>query len=457
MIIHHKLLPLICVKATLGLAGMTAAAEPMSYRHIVVADLNGAVNSLTPVSEETPPRWAHQVAQQAHRWPPPRAQAFFAGPVRYVLPPADEGEVFLKHNHQPAVAWLANGDLLAIWYSTRDEGGTELTVLASRLRAGRDAWDPSAVFFKAAGRNMHGSALLVDDQGTLHHLNGMAPQGAKSWENLALLHRSSRDSGVTWSPTRAVNPNYQRRNQVIAGAFQTKAGALVQACDAVPGGHGGTAIHLSHDHGRTWHDPGAGKPAPEFKAGATGQGTLAGIHAGVVEAGDGRLLALGRGDSILDCMPVSHSADLGKTWTYSATPFPPLGSGQRLVLMRLREGPLMLVSFTCTDGRNRRTRGMEFPRADGTTFRGFGMFAAISEDDGKTWPVRKLITPGEGDFDGGAWTGKFTATPDNAEHAGYLAATQTPDGTIHLLSSALHYRFNLPWIKTGAPAPSPPN
>lgn len=433
------------------LAGLAGAAEPLSYRHIVVEDLNGAVASLSSVPEVTPPRWAREVAQQAHPWPPPREQAFFSGPIRYVLPPADEGEVFLKHNHQPAIASLKNGDLLAIWYSTRDENGTELTVLASRLRAGRDAWDPSAVFFKARGRNMHGSALLVDDQGTLHHLNGMAPQGAKSWEKLALLHRSSRDSGVTWSPTRAVNPHYQRRSQVIAGSFQTKAGVLVQACDAVPGGRGGTAIHLSRDHGRTWHDPGSGKPAPDFNAGATGQGTIAGIHAGVVELGDGRWMALGRGDSIDDCMPISHSADSGKTWSYSASPFPPIGGGQRLVLMRLREGPLLLVSFTCTDRKNRRARGMEFPRADGTRFRGFGMFAAISEDDGKTWPVRKLITPGAGTFDGGAWTGQFTATPDNAEHAGYLAATQAPDGSIHLISSALHYQFNLPWLRQPAP------
>ena len=25
-------------------------------------------------------------------------------------------------------------------------------------------------------------------------------------------------------------------------------------------------------------------------------------------------------------------------------------------------------------------------------------------------------------------------------------ATQTPDGTIHLISSGLHYRFNLAWL-----------
>ena len=63
----------------------------------------------------------------------------------------------------------------------------------------------------------------------------------------------------------------------------------------------------------------------------------------------------------------------------------------------------------------------------------------------------KLVTPGSGGFDGGAWTRTFTAAPDNAEHAGYLACTQSPDGTIHLISSRLHYRFNLAWLKQPAP------
>jgi len=58
--------------------------------------------------------------------------------------------------------------------------------------------------------------------------------------------------------------------------------------------------------------------------------------------------------------------------------------------------------------------------------------------------------PGEGEFDGGAWTKQFTATPTRAEHAGYLAATQTPDGIIHLISSRLQYRFNLPWLVAGS-------
>ena len=59
--------------------------------------------------------------------------------------------------------------------------------------------------------------------------------------------------------------------------------------------------------------------------GAKGEGTIAGIHAKVVELTDGRLLALGRLATINGRMPMSISSDLGKTWTYKASPFPPIG------------------------------------------------------------------------------------------------------------------------------------
>ena len=93
---------------------------------------------------------------------------------------------------------------------------------------------------------------------------------------------------------------------------------------------------------------------------------------------------------------------------------------------------------------------MEFTNADGNTFFGHGMFAALSFDDGETWPVRKLLTPGgpERELDGGAWTGAFIMDATHAEPRGYLAATQSPDGVIHLISSRLHYRFNLAWLQT---------
>ena len=87
---------------------------------------------------------------------------------------------------------------------------------------------------------------------------------------------------------------------------------------------------------------------------------------------------------------------------------------------------------------------------DGTAFTGYGMFASLSFDEGKTWPVKKLLTHGKTQLlDGGAWTGFFEMNPTHAEPAGYLAATQAPDHLIHLISSRLHYRFTLAWLLQG--------
>ena len=129
-----------CVCSVAAAAGPAAAdplAEPMpavTYRHLTVEETDGLVVGTVPVPESNPPRWARDVPQTATTWPAPTTEPFFRNPIPFVNPPADAAELFHSHNHQPAITWLPNGDLLAIWYSTSRETGTELTVLASRLR-----------------------------------------------------------------------------------------------------------------------------------------------------------------------------------------------------------------------------------------------------------------------------------------------------------------------------------
>ena len=68
-----------------------------------------------------------------------------------------------------------------------------------------------------------------------------------------------------------------------------------------------------------------------------------------------------------------------------------------------------------------------------------------------TWKVEtcRLLTDGKERYlNGGAWTQFFKMDATHAEPRGYLAATQSPDGMIHLLSSRLHYAFNLAWIES---------
>jgi hypothetical protein len=223
-----------------------------------------------------------------------------------------------EHKHDPALAYCDNGDLLAIWYTTRTEQGGELGIAGARFRQSTQQWDEADLFWDVADRNDHAPALWNDGQGTLYHFNGLGV--AEGWRELALILRTSTDNGATWSPARLINASHGLRNMPIPGVFSDAEGRIYLPCDAVPGMEGGTALHASDDGGRTWTDLGACQPAPTFQAGATGH-WIAGIHAAVAEAGDGRLIAVGRGNSIDQCMPFSVSRDRGKTWSYSATPF----------------------------------------------------------------------------------------------------------------------------------------
>ncbi len=381
-------------------------------------------------------------------------EAIFLPPRPFISRPKDPAVPFYPHNHQPSITWCDNGDLLAVWFSTNAENGREMVLLSSRLKKGAERWEEPELFFKVPDRNMTGTSIFNDGKGTLYHLNGV--EAAGDWQNLIMVMRTSTDNGHTWTAPRIIAPEHEIRHQVISGTLKMPNDWLVQACDAGPTSDDGTAIYISKDGGQTWDDPSDGSSVPKkIKEGGKGS-CIAGIHAGVTLLEDGSLLAFGRGIKLAvkekhgwKRMPMSISTDMGETWEYHASEFPPIDWGQRLVLMRLNEGPLLFVSFTDhPDNTPEKERGMEFEDAEGQTYRGYGLFAAVSYDDGKTWPVKRLLTDKEErDMFGGAWTGMFRMDAAHTEPKGYLAGTQTPDNMIHILSSFLHYRFNLKWLE----------
>jgi len=386
------------------------------------------------VKQEVPPDLA--------KGPDP-AEPYFRGPRQFVnAPPPADCPVWARHNHCPALVNCPNGDLLAVWYTCRSEPGRELGIVASRLRHGQSQWQPASPFWDAPDRNDHASALWLDERGTIYHFNGLS--AAATWGSLATIMRTSSDSGATWSKARLIRPEHGLRHMPVESVIRSREGAILVPCDAVVGGAGGTAVLISRDDGRTWTDPGEGRPAPDFSAGSTGA-WIAGIHAGFAQLADGRLMAFGRGNLIDGRMPMSVSDDLGQNWTYAASPFPGISGGQRLVVLRLAEGPILFCSFakrsTITD-------------ASATERPVSGLFAALSTDEGKTWSIKRPITD-DGPprpVDGGGNTGSFTMSHSSAEPRGYLSICQTPDGLIHLISSKQHYTFNLAWLNAAAPA-----
>jgi formylglycine-generating enzyme required for sulfatase activity len=367
-----------------------------------------------------PPRHQRNVIQRdrslVSRGPNPE-KPYFRGPRRYVnMPPGSNGPVFTCHNHDPAIVECPNGDLLAIWYTCHDEHGRELCDAASRLRYGSDQWEEASLFFYTPDRNNHAPALWFDDKETIYHFTGVS--AAKSRSRSAIMMRTSSDSGATWSAPRLIVPEFTIGHLPSEPVFRMHDGTIVFAID------GPDTLWMSRDEGKTWSNPG---------------GDIPGIHVGVTQLSDGTIFAFSRGHAIDGKMPISISKDGGKTFTSYAGEFPPIGGGQRLALLKLRSGELFMTSYNNEGG-----KGIFIKDATGNEREIRGLYAALSVDDGKTWPYKRLVTD-----DGPARTiectdgAAITMSGRSSEYRGYLSACQGLDGLIHIISSRNHFAFNV--------------
>jgi hypothetical protein len=185
-------------------------------------------------------------------------------------------------------------------------------------------------------------------------------------------------------------------------AFVTKDGAIVLACDGDL--HKDERLIVSRDHGETW------KVAKGDIRKSAGKGV---IHPAIAPLKDGTIVSFLRGP---DPMPMALSKDLGDTWEIKPTPFPGISGGMKATALRLSSGALLLCSI---DAKKRIL-------PDSRTY------AALSLDDGKTWPhVRQVEGVG-----------------------GYMSLAQAPNGVIYLFGSRMGCAaLNEAWLKEGKSLP----
>ena len=353
---------------------------------------------------------------------PDKDKPYFEGPRPFVvMDPSSAGPVFALHNHDPAIVECPNGDLVACWYSCLAEKNRELTQAGSRLRWGAKEWEPASAFWDGPDRNDHAPAMWYDDKDTIYHFSGMS--FGSGYGPMIVIMRTSKDSGATWSRARIALPGHMKGHMPVEAVFRMHDNSIALTSDASP------TLWYSSDEGLTWRSCG---------------GAIEGNHPSVCQLADGRLYGLTRDVVTEGMMPYVISTDNGKTWDYKPSDFPPIHGGQRLVLMKLREGPLFFASMA--------DKSIMITDADGVRRPVRGLFAAVSTDDGKTWPYKRLITddgPGRG---AGTTNGvAFTMSQRTGEHLGYFAMCQGTNRLIHVISSRQHYTFNLKWAMTAAP------
>jgi sulfatase modifying factor 1 len=71
-----------------------------------------------------------------------KSAPIFRGPLQYVkIANGSTGPLWSKHNHDPALAIVGSGDVIAVWFTTYTEPGRESALAMSRLRNGSRQWE----------------------------------------------------------------------------------------------------------------------------------------------------------------------------------------------------------------------------------------------------------------------------------------------------------------------------
>jgi formylglycine-generating enzyme required for sulfatase activity len=317
------------------------------------------------------------------------------------------------NHHNPALAALPNGDLLVFYHNGFVERNPDLSLVALRLRCGSEQWDIPSVWPDFLDGNDQAS-IIWNDNGKLWLIWGCPRLGG----GYPFQWITSTDNGATWSEVQF--PLFESRighysPQPINSVFRGPDRSIYLGIDG--GTRGTSALFVSRNNGRTWFDP---------------KGRTRGRHATFVLLDGGKILGYGgKLAHVKGFMPKNISKDWGRTWEVSKAPLPSLGNGQRPSLIKLASGRLCYAS----DFQNSR------PDLRYGPYKESGAFVGLSDDNGETWRIKKLIGGNTRDLDG---------KPVDVRTVGYVTMCQSDNGLVHLVTSRngtdLHIEFNEAWV-----------
>lgn len=319
--------------------------------------------------------------------------ALFAEEIDYQ--PIFGAEAPGPYKHPTSIEALANGDILLAYYGGEGEYAVDTAVWGSRLPAGSTEWAPPQVIADTPFLSEGNPVLWQAPDGVvwLFYVCRYGP----TWSSSRIKAKISHDDGHTWSDSFFVtlDQGMMVRNQPIVVSdgryllpayFETGEDREFTAADTA-------SVFFAWDaEAREWSLAGR-----IHSAGGN-------LQPGVIETGDGKLVAMcrragGYGPDDKGYIVRAESSDLGRTWSEGVdSEFP--NPNAAIEFIRLASGRWMLIynpSMT-----------------DRTPLR-----IALSEDEGKTYSLRRDVATGDNDF-------------------AYPFAVQDAAGRIHLAFTSDH-------------------
>lgn len=356
--------------------------------------------------------------------------------------------------HAANLMALADGTLACVWFGGSMEGRSDICVFMSRLAPGSQQWSEPVQLSSDPDRSEQNPLLFPAPDGSLWLLH--TAQTAGHQDTSVARRRISRDNGLTWGPTETVTgaPAGTFVRQPIAVQADGSWLLPIFRCKPVPGGAwdgslDDSAVLRSTDQGATW-------TLLEVP------GSLGCVHMNIVPASDGGLLAFFR-SRWADHVYRTRSDDGGLTWQPPQPTVLP-NNNSSVQALRLADGRLALIynHSSALDATGRRDSLYDdlddaapegHPQATGPapTRRAFWgaprapLTLALSDDDGLTWPWRRLLEEGDG----------YCMTNNseqrlNREYS-YPSIRQGADGALHVAYTVFrqhirHARVMPDWI-----------
>jgi len=279
-----------------------------------------------------------------------------------------------------------------------------------RSKARNMTWLPVQILAETDGRSAYMNPVPIIDRtdGKIFLLVDVHGQYQEGRGGGVLLLEST-DEGATWSKPRDLGEMVGRKTMGPGVGIQMAGGRLV-----APTYDG---VIYSDDHGKTWKSGGRSTPRSETQ---------------VVELVDGSLMLNVRGAPFRS---VCISADGGDSW---GEPY----QDKTLTDSELFGGcQASLLRYTRRSDGHDRDRLLFSNPAD---LKGrMSMTVRMSYDEGKTWPVSKVIKKGAGAYS------CLTVFPDGTIGTIYETGNTYDDGVVEYYAKLSFARFNLEWFSDG--------
>ena len=294
------------------------------------------------------------------------------------------------YKHPACLTDLANGDLYLVYYGGQGEYARDTAIFGSRLARGSTAWTPPQAIARDPFRSL-GNGVVWQAPDGMVWLFYVVRYGA-TWSTSRIQAKISRDGAVTWSDAFMLHEGegMMVRNRPVVlhdGDYLLPIYHEV-GDDPETVGVASTSLFLRYQ-----------RSTGQWKQTAAIRSPRGAIQPAVVEVAPGHLIAYNRRGGgygpITDGWLVrAESRDGGWTWTPGRdSTFP--NPNAAVDFLKLKSGNLLLVYNDSMTGRT-------------------PLVAALSTDADKSYPHRRAIAEGAGDF-------------------AYPIAVQAADGQIHVV------------------------